>query len=125
VVRLNISKLICVGPNTRALFNGAVLEGSWGSEAVHVDDVEAAERLLAAELEPGDIVLLKSSNGAGLRFLGDRVARALPARPAPAGSRADAPDGPPGDTPDEDPAAQNAHVEAGSGPDASGKAQQP
>ncbi len=75
VVRLNISKLICVGPNTRALFNGAVLEGSWGSEAVHVDDVEAAERLLAAELAPGDIVLLKSSNGAGLRFLGDRVAR--------------------------------------------------
>lgn len=74
VVRLNISKLICVGPNTRALFNGAVLEGSWGSEAVHVDDVEAAERLLRAELEPGDIVLFKSSNGAGLRFLGDRIA---------------------------------------------------
>ncbi|MDN4612057.1 UDP-N-acetylmuramoyl-tripeptide--D-alanyl-D-alanine ligase [Arthrobacter burdickii] len=125
VVRLNISKLICVGPNTRALFNGAVLEGSWGSEAVHVDDVEAAERLLAAELEPGDIVLLKSSNGAGLRFLGDRVARALPAPPAPAGSQGGAPDGPPGNTPDEDPAAKNAHVEAGSGPDASGKAQQP
>ncbi len=75
VVRLNISKLICVGPNTRALFNGAVLEGSWGSEAVHVDDADAAERILAAELEPGDIVLFKSSNGAGLRFLGDRIAQ--------------------------------------------------
>lgn len=77
VVRLNISKLICVGPNTRALFNGAVLEGSWGSEAVHVDDADAAERMLAAELEPRDIVLFKSSNGAGLRFLGDRIARAV------------------------------------------------
>jgi UDP-N-acetylmuramoyl-tripeptide--D-alanyl-D-alanine ligase len=96
VVRLNISKLICVGPNTRALFNGAVLEGSWGSEAVHVDDVEAAERMLAAELAPGDIVLFKSSNGAGLRFLGDRVARH-----------------------------PSAESEAVSGPDASGKAPQP
>jgi UDP-N-acetylmuramoyl-tripeptide--D-alanyl-D-alanine ligase len=74
VVRLNISKLVCVGPNTRALFNGAVLEGSWGSEAVHVTDIAAAEALLAAELEPGDLVLFKSSNGAGLRYLGDRVA---------------------------------------------------
>ncbi|WP_104117479.1 UDP-N-acetylmuramoyl-tripeptide--D-alanyl-D-alanine ligase [Arthrobacter sp. B1805] len=79
VVRLNISKLVCVGPNTRALYNGAVLEGSWGSEAVHVDDVEAAERLLSAEVEPGDLVLFKSSNGAGLRFLGDRIAQAVPA----------------------------------------------
>lgn len=78
VVRLNISKLICVGPNTRALFNGAVLEGSWGSEAVHVADVAEAEALLAAQLEPGDLVLFKSSNGAGLRFLGDRIAAGAP-----------------------------------------------
>jgi UDP-N-acetylmuramoyl-tripeptide--D-alanyl-D-alanine ligase len=112
VVRLNISKLICVGPNTRALFNGAVLEGSWGSEAVHVDDVQAAERLLSAELEPGDIVLFKSSNGAGLRFLGDRVAQALPDA-APGDRTADTSDLP------------NADFEAGSGPDASGKAHQP
>ena len=104
-VRLNISKLVCVGPNTRALFNGAVLEGSWGSEAVHVDDVAAAERMLAAELAPGDIVLLKSSNGAGLRFLGDRIAR-----PDPSG------------TPQEQDSP--VFIEA-DGPDASGKAQQP
>jgi UDP-N-acetylmuramoyl-tripeptide--D-alanyl-D-alanine ligase len=112
VVRLNISKLICVGPNTRALFNGAVLEGSWGSEAVHVDDALAAERMLAAELEPGDIVLFKSSNGAGLRFLGDRIAGNQPA-----GTPADAPVGRPGPP--------SADSEAGSGPAASGKAQQP
>ena len=101
VVRLNISKLVCVGPNTRALFNGAVLEGSWGSEAVHVDDVAAAERLLVAELEPDDIVLFKSSRDAGLRFLGDRVAQVQP------------------------PAAATGTPEAGIGPDAAGKAQQP
>ncbi|MHA7208280.1 UDP-N-acetylmuramoyl-tripeptide--D-alanyl-D-alanine ligase [Arthrobacter sp. MDT1-65] len=116
VVRLNISKLVCVGPNTRALFNGAVLEGSWGSEATHVDDVEAAELMLRAELAPDDIVLFKSSNGAGLRFLGDRVARNQSPE-APEGALPDAPRGPSGHPP--------ADLEAGSGPDASGKAQQP
>ena len=45
--------------------------------------------------------------------------------PAPAGSQGDAPDGPPGNTPDDDPASKTAHLAAGSGPDASGKAQQP
>ncbi|MBG6183994.1 UDP-N-acetylmuramoyl-tripeptide--D-alanyl-D-alanine ligase [Arthrobacter sp. CAN_A214] len=71
VVRLNISKLVVVGDNARALFNGAVLEGSWGEEAVHVTDAAAAGEILRAEVAPGDIVLFKSSNGAGLRFLGD------------------------------------------------------
>lgn len=113
VVRLNISKLVCVGPNTRALFNGAVLEGSWGSEAVHVDDAAAAEQLLAAELEPGDIVLFKSSNGAGLRFLGDRIAEGPDPQPSQD----------PG--PDHAPNQPAALVEAASGPDASGKATQP
>ncbi|WP_104179400.1 UDP-N-acetylmuramoyl-tripeptide--D-alanyl-D-alanine ligase [Arthrobacter sp. B0490] len=120
VVRLNISKLVCVGPNTRALFNGAVLEGSWGSEATHVDDVEAAELMLQAELAPDDIVLFKSSNGAGLRFLGDRVARnRSPEAPteAPESALPDAPGGPSGHPP--------ADFEAAGGPDASGKAQQP
>ena len=74
VVRLNISKLIVVGDNVRPLYNGAVLEGSWGDEVQHVQDAAAAEALLRAELAPGDIVLFKSSNGAGLRFLGDRIA---------------------------------------------------
>jgi UDP-N-acetylmuramoyl-tripeptide--D-alanyl-D-alanine ligase len=74
VVRLNISKLVVVGDNVRALYNGALLEGSWGDEIQHVPDAAAAEALLRAELAPGDIVLFKSSNGAGLRFLGDRIA---------------------------------------------------
>ncbi|WP_082046407.1 UDP-N-acetylmuramoyl-tripeptide--D-alanyl-D-alanine ligase [Arthrobacter sp. L77] len=113
VVRLNISKLVCVGPNTRALFNGAVLEGSWGSEAVHVDDVGAAEQLLAAELEPGDIVLFKSSNGAGLRFLGDRIAQQAGPVSSPEHRT---------DHSSNHPAADS---EAVSGPDASGKATQP
>ncbi|MER1995398.1 MAG: UDP-N-acetylmuramoyl-tripeptide--D-alanyl-D-alanine ligase [Arthrobacter sp.] len=74
VVRLNISKLIVVGTGARALHTGAVMEGSWGDESTFVNTPEEAQAILEASLEPGDIVLFKSSNGAGLRFLGDRIA---------------------------------------------------
>lgn len=74
VVRLNIDQLLVVGAGARPLYVGAVNEGSWGSEAEHVPDVEAAEQSLRALLRPGDIVLVKSSNGAGLRWLGERLA---------------------------------------------------
>ncbi len=73
-VRLNISRLVVVGTEARAMHVGAVMEGSWGDESVFVPDVQAAYELLEQELRPGDIVLVKSSNGAGLRFLGDRIA---------------------------------------------------
>ncbi|MFZ1287329.1 MAG: hypothetical protein WAR57_09880, partial [Candidatus Phosphoribacter sp.] len=39
-----------------------------------VPDVDAAYALLAENLRPGDVVLIKSSNATGLRWLGDRVA---------------------------------------------------
>ena len=73
-VRLNISRLIVVGAGARAMHVGAVMEGSWGDESIFVPDAETAYDLLAAQLAPGDIVLVKSSNGSGLRFLGDRIA---------------------------------------------------
>lgn len=74
IVRLNISRLIAVGPEARPIYQDAHLEGSWGQEAAWVETPEEAEQILHEQLEPGDIVLVKSSNGAGLRFLGDRVA---------------------------------------------------
>ncbi|MDO5751672.1 UDP-N-acetylmuramoyl-tripeptide--D-alanyl-D-alanine ligase [Arthrobacter sp.] len=80
-VRLNISRLLVVGAGARAMHVGAVMEGSWGNESMFVPDADAAFEVLEAELAPGDIVLLKSSNGAGLRFLGDRIA--LPTGNAP------------------------------------------
>lgn len=73
-VRLNISRLLVVGAGARAMHVGAVMEGSWGDESMFVADADAAHAVLAAELAPGDVVLVKSSNGAGLRFLGDRIA---------------------------------------------------
>ncbi len=74
VVRLNISRLVVVGREARALYVSAVQEGSWGDECVFAETAEDAYALLNAELEPGDLVLFKSSNGVGLRHLGDRIA---------------------------------------------------
>jgi UDP-N-acetylmuramoyl-tripeptide--D-alanyl-D-alanine ligase len=73
-VRLDIGLTVVVGDGARAIADGASHEGSWGDEVVLVDDIDAAERLLAAELHPGDVVLVKSSYGAGLWRLGDRLA---------------------------------------------------
>lgn len=72
-VRLNIGKLIVVGERARHIHLAAGLEGSWDGESVLVGDVDAAYDLLREELRPGDVVLVKSSKSAGLRFLGDRL----------------------------------------------------
>jgi UDP-N-acetylmuramoyl-tripeptide--D-alanyl-D-alanine ligase len=74
VVRLNISRLVVVGREARSLYVSAVNEGSWGDECVFAETAEEAYELLQAELRPGDLVLFKSSNGIGLRHLGDRIA---------------------------------------------------
>ena len=72
-VRLDVSRLIVVGTGrpVNAMLQGAVMEGSWGSEAVLVPDADAALDLLRAELAEGDVVLVKASNAAGLGALAD------------------------------------------------------
>jgi len=76
VVRLNISRLLVVGREARALYISAVNEGSWGEECLFAETPDQAYRILRSELEPGDLVLFKSSNSIGLRHLGDRIALA-------------------------------------------------
>ncbi len=76
VVRLNIDLTVVVGDGARAIRDGANHEGSWGDEVVLADDVDAAAAFLAEELRPGDVVLVKSSFGAGLWRLGDRLVEA-------------------------------------------------
>jgi UDP-N-acetylmuramoyl-tripeptide--D-alanyl-D-alanine ligase len=61
VVRLGIDRLVVVGDEARPLHTGAVLEGSFGGESVHVPDQDTAIALLASELRPGDVVLVKGS----------------------------------------------------------------
>ena len=74
-VRLDVSRLIVVGTGRpmSAMHHGAVMEGSWGGEATIVADADAALALLRAELRPGDVVLVKASNAAGLGDLADAL----------------------------------------------------
>ncbi len=73
VVRLNIHKLVVVGHGARHIHNAAGLEGSWDGESVLVASAEEAYDLLRDDLRAGDVVLVKSSKSANLRFLGDRL----------------------------------------------------
>jgi UDP-N-acetylmuramoyl-tripeptide--D-alanyl-D-alanine ligase len=73
-VRLDIRQLVVVGDGARHIHAAAGLEGSWDGESVLVPDIDAAYDVLRDLVRPGDIVLVKSSKSAGLRFLGDRLA---------------------------------------------------
>lgn len=75
-VRLNISWLIVVGAGARAISTAAQHEGSWGDEVDFVPDLAAAKTLLDDNLKPGDTLLLKASNGAGLWRLADDLIQA-------------------------------------------------
>ncbi|MFM9033951.1 MAG: UDP-N-acetylmuramoyl-tripeptide--D-alanyl-D-alanine ligase [Mycobacterium sp.] len=74
-VRLDISRLVVVGTGRpmSAMHHGAVMEGSWGPESTMVPDADAALELLRAELAPGDVVLVKASNAAGLGALAEAL----------------------------------------------------
>jgi UDP-N-acetylmuramoyl-tripeptide--D-alanyl-D-alanine ligase len=74
-VRLDVSRLVVVGMgrSVGAMHQGAVMEGSWGVEASLVADADAALAVLRAELQPGDVVLVKASNAAGLGALADAL----------------------------------------------------
>ena len=73
-VRLNIGRLIVVGPGARRLHLSASAEGSWDGESRYAETMAEAEELVRQLVRPGDTVLVKSSNSAGLRHLGDRIA---------------------------------------------------
>jgi len=75
-VRLGVSRLVAVGPGTTPIDDGARDEKSSDSgdeESIWVPDTEAAFELLRQHLASGDVVLVKSSRDAGLRWLGDRL----------------------------------------------------
>ncbi|MBF4561113.1 UDP-N-acetylmuramoyl-tripeptide--D-alanyl-D-alanine ligase [Microbacterium sp. VKM Ac-2870] len=72
-VRLRIERIVVVGRDARRLFLAAVGEGSWDGEAVFFESADEALEYLRSELRDGDRVLVKSSNSAGLRHLGDRL----------------------------------------------------
>jgi UDP-N-acetylmuramoyl-tripeptide--D-alanyl-D-alanine ligase len=84
VVRAGVDVVVSVGPDALGVHTGALAERSAGSggeqedgsldspshqRAVHVPDREAARQLLAEELAPGDVVLVKASRSYGLEHL--------------------------------------------------------
>jgi UDP-N-acetylmuramoyl-tripeptide--D-alanyl-D-alanine ligase len=72
-VRLGISQLVVVGRGARRLHISAINEGSWDGESAFVETDDEAFELVTESIRPGDTVLVKSSNSAGLRHLGDRL----------------------------------------------------
>lgn len=76
-VRLRIDELIAVGEEARRLHISTINEGSWSGESVFFETQEEAKKYLLQTLKQNDTVLFKSSNSAGLRFLGDEVKEAL------------------------------------------------
>jgi UDP-N-acetylmuramoyl-tripeptide--D-alanyl-D-alanine ligase len=74
--RLGVSHVVAVGEGTQPIERGFRDETSDGDEptwVTWVPDTDAAYQLLQQELAPGDVVLVKSSRDAGLRWLGDRL----------------------------------------------------
>ncbi len=76
---LGTHRLLVVGETARPMLEGWAAAdprraSSGGGQAGWVPDADAAYALLQEELAPGDVVLLKSSRDAGLRWLGDRLA---------------------------------------------------
>jgi UDP-N-acetylmuramoyl-tripeptide--D-alanyl-D-alanine ligase len=71
--RLNLSRVVAVGEGTQPIDSAARQEGKGGVESIWVPDVDAAHELLRQQLAAGDVVLVKSSRDAGLRWLGERL----------------------------------------------------
>ena len=78
VVRLNIDQLVVVGEAAKLIHMGAEQEGSWGGESKYFDSIAEALAYVRGMLVAGDIVLVKSSKSANLRYLGDDLLEVQP-----------------------------------------------
>ncbi|MET9491549.1 UDP-N-acetylmuramoyl-tripeptide--D-alanyl-D-alanine ligase [Nocardia sp. NPDC006630] len=84
VVRLDVDRLIVVGTGrpSHGMHQGAVMEGSWGAESILVPDLETAIEILDAELESGDVVLVKASKSVGLWTVAEHLLAATAEQPS-------------------------------------------
>ncbi|EFV12249.1 UDP-N-acetylmuramoyl-tripeptide--D-alanyl-D-alanine ligase [Segniliparus rugosus] len=87
-VRLSVKRLLVVGDSrsAKALHTGAVLEGSWSGEAELVSDWSQAARIVADELGPRDVVLVKASQSEGLWQVAESLTNVVEGRADVAGS---------------------------------------
>jgi UDP-N-acetylmuramoyl-tripeptide--D-alanyl-D-alanine ligase len=69
-VAAGVDLVVAVGPDAVGIADGATAAGRRaGEESVHVPDRAAARELLAQQLRPGDVVLVKASRSYGLELL--------------------------------------------------------
>ncbi|HEX6232313.1 MAG TPA: UDP-N-acetylmuramoyl-tripeptide--D-alanyl-D-alanine ligase [Jiangellaceae bacterium] len=73
--RLDVSRLVVVGSGAEPVRHGAAQE-SWAGDAAWVPDVDAALDLLAGQVRPGDVILVKASRAAGLEQLAEALVNA-------------------------------------------------
>ncbi len=73
VVRLNLGQLVVIGTGAKMVHMGASLEGSWDGESKYFEQISEAEAYLREMLTGEEIVLVKSSKSANLRYLGDAL----------------------------------------------------
>ncbi|TBN57556.1 UDP-N-acetylmuramoyl-tripeptide--D-alanyl-D-alanine ligase [Glaciihabitans arcticus] len=71
---LGVDELVVVGSAARSAHDAAAAVSEWTGHTAFVDTPDLAHDLLDAWLRDGDVVLVKSSKSAGLRFVGDRLA---------------------------------------------------
>ena len=71
---LGVDELVVVGSAAHSAHTAASAVGDWNGHSAFVDTPELAHDLLDSWLRDGDVVLVKSSKSAGLRFVGDRLA---------------------------------------------------
>jgi len=78
-VASGVDLIVAVGPDAVGIADGAAAAGrSPGKESVYVPDRVAARELLAAQLRPGDVVLIKASRAYGLELLAEDLLAAAP-----------------------------------------------
>lgn len=72
-VRLNLGQLVVIGAGAKLIHMGATQEGSWDGESKYFEQISEAEEYLREMLTGEEIVLVKSSKSANLRYLGDAL----------------------------------------------------
>lgn len=76
-VRLNLGQVVVVGKGAKLIHMGASQEGSWDGESQYFDEISNALGYLREMLAGDEIVLVKSSKSANLRFLGDDLLKEI------------------------------------------------
>lgn len=76
-VRLNLGQVVVVGKNAKLIHMGASQEGSWDGESKYFDEISDALGYLREMLTGDEIVLVKSSKSANLRYLGDDLLKEI------------------------------------------------